>query len=176
MNKKKSTYYLTVAAVIAAMYAGLTVAQNLILPGSASASVQVRLSEALCALCVITPAAVPGVTVGCVIANLTSAGTMPLDIVFGSAATLISGILMYKFRNIRVKSLPLLSLFMPVVFNAVIVGLELTFFMPSESGVTFKAFLLQALLIAAGELISVFALGIPLEKAVEKHGIIKSLD
>ena len=151
MNSKKGTRYLTEAAVIAAMYAGLTLMQNFLLPGSASASVQIRISEALCALCVITPAAIPGVTVGCVIANLTSLSTMPLDLVFGPVATLLAGILMYKFRNIRIKSVPLLSLLMPVVFNAVIVGLELTFFIPSDSGVTFKAFLIQALLGAAGE-------------------------
>lgn len=173
MNSKKETHYLTEAAVIAAMYAGLTLMQNLILPGSASASVQVRISEALCALCVITPAAVPGVTVGCVIANLTSISTMPLDLVFGPVATLLAGILMYKFRNIRIKSVPLLSLLMPVIFNAVIVGLELTFFIPSDGGVTFKAFLLQALLVAAGESVSAVGLGVPLERAIEKRGILK---
>lgn len=173
MNSKKGTRYLTEAAVIAAMYAGLTLMQNLILPGSASASVQVRISEALCALCVITPAAVPGVTVGCVIANLTSISTMPLDLVFGPVATLLAGILMYKFRKIRIKSVPLLSLLMPVIFNAVIVGLELTFFIPSDSGVTFKAFLIQALFVAAGELVSAVGLGVPLERALEKRGILK---
>lgn len=173
MNSKKGTRYLTEAAVIAAMYAGLTVMQNLILPGSASASVQVRISEALCALCVITPAAVPGVTVGCLIANLTSVSAMPLDLIFGTAATLLSGILMYKFRNIRIRSVPLLSLLMPVIFNAVIVGLELTLFVPGDSGVSFKAFLLQALLVAAGELISAVGLGVPLERAIEKRGILK---
>ena len=173
MNSKKGTRYLTEAAVIAAMYAGLTLMQNLLLPGSASASVQVRISEALCALCVITPAAVPGVTVGCVIANLTSLSTMPLDLVFGPVATLLAGILMYKFRNIRIKSVPLLSLLMPVVFNAVIVGLELTFFIPSDSGATFKAFLIQALLVAAGELVSAVGLGVLLERAIEKRGILK---
>lgn len=173
MNSKKGTRYLTEAAVIAAMYAGLTLMQNLILPGSASASVQVRISEALCALCVITPAAVPGVTVGCIIANLTSLSTMPLDLVFGPVATLLAGILMYKFRNIRIKSVPLLSLLMPVIFNAVIVGLELTFFIPSDSGVTFKAFIIQALFVAAGELVSAVGLGVLLERAIEKRGILK---
>lgn len=173
MNSKKGTRYLTEAAVIAAMYAGLTLMQNLILPGSASASVQVRISEALCALCVITPAAVPGVTVGCVIANLTSISTMPLDLVFGPVATLLAGILMYKFRKIRIKSVPLLSLLMPVIFNAVIVGLELTFFIPSDSGVTFKAFIIQALFVAAGESVSAVGLGVLLERAIEKRGILK---
>lgn len=172
-NTKKGTYYLTVASVIAAMYAVLTVMQNLFLQNSASAAVQVRISEALCALCIITPAAVPGVTIGCLIANMTSIGTIPLDLVFGPLATLISGIFMYKLRNIRIKSVPLLSLFMPVIFNAVIVGFELTFFLPGENVVTLKGFLIQALLVALGELISAVGLGIPLIKAVEKRGLLK---
>lgn len=172
-NTKKGTYYLTVASVIAAMYAVLTVMQNLLLQNSASAAVQVRISEALCALCVITPAAVPGVTVGCLIANLTSVGVMPLDLVFGPLATLLAGIFMYKLRNVRLKSVPLLSLFMPVIFNAVIVGIELTFFLPGENGVTLKGFLIQALLVALGELISAVGLGAPLIKAVEKRGLLK---
>ncbi len=172
-TNKKGTYYLTVASVIAAMYAVLTIMQNLLLQNSASAAVQVRLSEALCALCVITPAAIPGVTIGCLISNLTSIGSMPLDIVFGPIATLLAGIFMYKLRNIRIKSIPLLSLMMPVIFNAVIVGFELTVFLPSESGVTFKAFLIQASLVAVGEIISAVGLGIPLQKAVEKRGLLK---
>lgn len=173
MNNKKSTRFLTEASVIAAMYAVLTVMQNLLLQNSASAPVQVRLSEALCALCVITPAAVPGVTIGCFIANLTGIGSMPLDLVFGTGATLLSGICMHKFRNIRFKNLPILSLSMPVIFNAVIVGLELTLFVQNENGITFKAFLVQALLVAVGEIISAVGLGIPLLKAVEKRGLLK---
>ncbi len=172
-NNKKSTRFLTEASVIAAMYAVLTVMQNLLLQNSASAPIQVRLSEALCALCVITPAAIPGVTIGCFIANLTGIGSMPLDLIFGTAATLFSGICMYKLRNIRLKSLPMLSLFMPVIFNSVIVGLELTIFVQNENGISFKAFLIQALLVGIGEIISAVFLGIPLFKAVEKRGLLK---
>lgn len=172
-NSKKGTYFLTVASVIAAMYAVLTIMQNLLLQNSASAAVQVRISEALCALCVITPAAIPGVTIGCLIANLTSIGAMPLDLLFGPTATLLAGIFMYKFRNIRIKSVPLLSLIMPVIFNAFIVGFELTFFLPSENGVTFKGFLIQSFLVGIGELISSVGFGIPLIKAVEKRGLLK---
>lgn len=169
----KGTYNLTVASVIAAMYALLTIMQNVLLQNSASAAIQVRVSEALCALCIITPAAIPGVTIGCLISNLTSIGSMPLDLLFGPLATLLAGIFMYKLRNIRIKSVPLLSFMMPVIFNAVIVGFELTVFLPGDDGVTFKAFIIQALLVALGELISAVGLGVPLEKAVEKRGLIK---
>lgn len=173
MKNKKGTRFLTEASVIAAMYAVFTVMQNLLLQNSASAPVQVRLSEALCALCVITPAAVPGVTIGCFIANLTGIGSMPLDLIFGTGATLLSGLCMYKFRNMKIKNTPVLSLSMPVIFNAIIVGLELTLFVQSENGVTLKAFVVQALLVAAGEIISAVGLGLPLLKAVEKRGILK---
>ena len=59
------------AAIIAALYAVLTHMQNLILPGSASWAIQMRLSEALCVLAFFTPAAVPGLTIGCLLFNLT---------------------------------------------------------------------------------------------------------
>ncbi|MGN1117578.1 MAG: QueT transporter family protein, partial [Acutalibacteraceae bacterium] len=116
MNKKKTTLYVTQAAVIAAAYAAVTVLQNVILPGTASMAVQVRVSEALNVLTLLTPAAIPGLTIGCVVANLTAVEFLPLDMIIGSLATLLAGILMYKCRNIRFKKLPLLSCFMPVIF------------------------------------------------------------
>ena len=173
MNKKKSIYFVAQAAIIAAVYAVLTIGQNFLIPGSASLAVQVRVSEALCALCILSPAAIPGVTIGCVLSNITTINVMPLDMVFGSLATLIAAVLMYRFRNIRVKNIPVLSLLMPVIFNALIIGAEITLFIPSDSGVTLTGFIIQALLIAAGELISVFIFGIPLMKAMEKVNIFK---
>ncbi len=174
MKNKKSVYFIVQAAVIGALYAALTYLQNAILPMSATLAVQVRVSEALTMLCVLTPSAIPGLTVGCVLANLTSLKTMPLDIVFGSAATLISSILAYRFRNIRFRGIPFLSALMPVIFNAVIVGLEITFFVPMEKNSLITCFLTQAAFVALGEIISVMILGIPFMKAIEKRHIIKS--
>ena len=94
--KTKSTVYIVQAAVIAALYAVLTILQNTLLPGTASAAVQFRVSEALTILAVFTPAAIPGLTVGCVIANISSLSTLgPYDMIFGSRASLLAAVLMY---------------------------------------------------------------------------------
>ena len=173
MNKCRngSVYFLTQAAVIAGLYAALTLIQNLILPYSATLAVQVRVSEALTVLCVFMPSAVPGVTLGCLISNITSLKAMPFDLIFGTAATLISSVLMYRLREKRIKGIPVLSLLMPVVLNAVIIGLELCFFVPGDGRSFLLSFLIQGGFIAAGEIISVFILGLPLMKAVEKRNI-----
>ncbi len=93
---KKTTLFIAYAAVIAAMYATLTILQNVLLPGSASASVQFRVSEVLTILALYTPAAIPGLAVGCAVANLSSVAVAgPLDLIIGSAASLIAAVLMY---------------------------------------------------------------------------------
>ena len=117
---KKSTIYLVQGAVIAALYVALTYAQEILLPGSTSMAVQFRLSELLTMFALFTPAAIPGLTVGCVLANLVCMQALPLDIILGSLATLLATLCMYKLRNIRIFSLPILAVLMPVVFNAVI--------------------------------------------------------
>ena len=71
----KHTRYLVQAAIIAALYAVLTHMQNLLLPGSATWAIQMRISEALCVLAFFTPAAVPGLSLGCQLFNLTNSAT-----------------------------------------------------------------------------------------------------
>lgn len=90
----KTVYFLAYAAVIAAIYVVLTV----MFAPIAFGPVQFRLSEALCILPFFTPAAVPGVFVGCFLSNLLC-GAAPLDVVFGSLATLIGAIGSYALRN-----------------------------------------------------------------------------
>lgn len=170
-TNQKKIRNVVLAAVIAAMYAALTVLQNIILPGTASMAVQVRVSEALNVLAMLTPAAIPGLTIGCVVANLTAVQFLPLDMIIGSLATLFASILMYKCRDIRFKKLPLLSCFMPVIFNAVFVGAEIAYFMAQEGQSFFIAFLTNAAFVALGELISVYVLGLPLFKALEGRKI-----
>ena len=119
---KKTTKYLAQAAVIAALYAVLTHLQNLLLPGSATWAIQMRMSEALCVLAFFTPAAVPGLTIGCLLFNITFAAALPLDFVIGSAATLIAAEVMWLTRKITVKGYPLLGMLMPAIANAVLVG------------------------------------------------------
>ena len=117
---KKTTLFIAYAAVIAAMYATLTILQNVLLPGSASASVQFRVSEVLTILALYTPAAIPGLAVGCAVANLSSVAVAgPLDLIIGSAASLIAAVLMYATRNVRLFKLPVLAALMPALVNGV---------------------------------------------------------
>ena len=144
-NMKKTTKYLVQAAVIAALYAVLTHLQNLLLPGSATWAIQMRLSEALCVLAFFTPAAVPGLTVGCLLFNITFAAALPLECVVGSLATLLAAFAMWKLRSVKVGRLPLLGLLMPAITNALLVGWELTVYIGG-------GFFLNALYVALGEL------------------------
>ena len=94
MNSK--TLYLTQGAIIAALYVILTLITNA--AGLASGVIQVRISEALCILPVFTPAAVPGLFIGCLTSNLVT-GCAPWDVVFGSIATLLGAYGTYLLRN-----------------------------------------------------------------------------
>lgn len=151
--------YMAHAAIIAALYAVLTHAQNIILPNSASMAIQMRLSEALCVLAFFTPAAIPGLTAGCMLFNLTFAGALPTDWLVGSLATLTAAWAMWKLRKVRCFGLPLLGLLMPSLSNAVFVGWELTFYIGG-------GFLLNALYVAIGEGIVLMTLGCALYRAI----------
>ncbi len=83
----KTTRDLTVAAIVAALYAVLTLLQNVLLPGSASMAIQFRLSEALCVLALLTPSAIYGLSLGCLLSNLLSSAALPLDFLVGTLAT-----------------------------------------------------------------------------------------
>lgn len=173
--KTKSTVYIVQAAVIAALYAVLTILQNTLLPGTASAAVQFRVSEVLTILAVFTPAAIPGLTVGCVIANISSLSTLgPYDMIFGSLASLLAAVLMYLLRNKRLFKLPVAAALMPALANGIIVGFEIEFFFV-EGGFHFGDFLLQGGLVALGELAVLFVLGLPLARLIEKQGFDKKL-
>lgn len=167
--KQKSTKYIVQAAVIAALYAVMTILQNTLLPGSASAAVQFRVSEVLTILTLYTPAAIPGLTIGCVIANISSLSTLgPYDLIFGSLASMIAAICMYALKNVRLATLPVLSALMPALANGIIVGFEIEFFFV-EGGFHFADFLLQGGFVALGEAAVLFALGLPLAKLIEKQ-------
>ena len=134
------------AALIAALYVVLTHFQNILLPGSASWAIQCRLSETLCILAFFTPAAIPGLTIGCLLFNITFAGALPLDWVVGSLATLTSAIAMWHLRHVKSFGLPVLGLLMPALTNAVLVGYELTLFIGG-------GFWINAFYVALGELV-----------------------
>lgn len=174
MQSSKKVRSLAAAAAVAAMYAALTylsAAMNL-----AYGPVQFRVSEALTVLPVFTPAAVPGLALGCFIANLTSPFGV-VDWVFGTLASLIGATGTLALSKVKFRGIPLLAPLPPVVSNALIVGLELSCF--SDAGVfslanaSLGAFLAGALSVGLGELAVCYALGVPLMIAVEKSGLAK---
>lgn len=175
MTKKNTTLYLVQAAVIAALYAVLTIMQNVLVPGSASMAVQFRISEVMTMLALFTPAAIPGLFVGCIIANISSVAALgPYDMIFGSLASLGAAFFMYALRNVRIKGIPFAAALMPALVNGIIVGFEIEFFFV-EGGFHFENFLLQGGLVALGELAVVFVLGIPFAKLIEKTNLQKRL-
>lgn len=171
MRSTKKVRFLAQGAMIAALYAVLTyvaAAMNL-----AYGPVQFRFSEALTVLPVFTPAAIPGLAIGCLLSNLAS----PLgvvDWVFGTFATLIAAVGTLLLSKIRFKGLPFLAPLPPVIANGVIVGLEIACL--SQAGVfsfqnfSWAAFCAGALSVGIGELVVCFALGLPLILVLQRSG------
>ena len=161
MNKKNSIllHDLTQGAMIAALYVVLTFIANL--AGLASGVIQVRLSEALTILPVFTAAAVPGLAVGCVLANLLT-GCAIWDVVFGSLATLIGAV---GTRLLRGQS-PVLAVLPPILSNIIIVPLVLQRVYGVED-----AYWYLAMTVGAGEIISCGVLGLLLYRSLKNTKI-----
>lgn len=173
--KNQKTIRITMTAVIAAMYAALTYAQGLLLPGTTTAAIQFRASEALNVLALFTPAAIPGLTLGCVISNLYSIGQgLPLDMIFGSLATLGAAVCIYLMRNVKIKGYPLPAMLMPAVWNGVIIGWEIEVFF-IEGPFNFKSFLIQGGFVALGELGVMLILGTIFYYAFVKRNLKKNI-
>lgn len=161
---KNRSRHLSHAAIIAALYVVLTHLQNLILPNSASFAIQMRLSEALCVLAFFTPAAIPGLTLGCLLFNITFSGALPLDFVVGSLATWLAALGMWLTRKRLIRGIPLLGLLMPAATNAVLVGWELTVYIGG-------GFWINALFVALGEIAVLMTLGTTLYLVIRKRGL-----
>ncbi len=157
MNKQNNTRYIVTGAVIAAIYVVLTFLSNIF--GLAYGPIQFRVSEVLSILPVFTPAAIPGLAVGCLISNILSFNA--LDIVFGTIATLIAALLTRALRNITLSGIPFLSLLPPIIVNAVIIGAEISIFF--LDGTPFwSGFIISGLQVGLGQAAVCFLLGIPL--------------
>lgn len=173
--KNKKVNAIVQTAVIAAMYAALTYAQNFILPGSTSAAVQFRVSEALNILALFTPCAIPGLTIGCILSNIYNIGSgLPLDMIFGSLATLGATLSIRALRNVKIKDYPFLSMLMPALWNGAIVGWEIEAFF-IEGDFNFVDFLVQGGLVALGELAVMLTLGTILYYVMIKRNLDKRL-
>ena len=159
MKKLFTTRSICLSAVIAALYAALT----LLLAPISYGDWQCRVSEALTMLPMLLPQAIPGLFVGCVLANLLGPSAGITDIVFGSLATLIAAIGTWYFRKNR-----WLAAACPVIANGVIVGLvlSLSFHLP---------FPLTALQVAAGEAVAVI-IGLILMKALDRADLSRFVD
>ncbi|MDD4493420.1 MAG: QueT transporter family protein [Eubacteriales bacterium] len=145
------TKYLTQAAIIAALYIALTFVPYLLSYGL----LQIRISEALTVLPAFTPAAIPGLFVGCLISNLLGPnGT--IDVLAGSAATLLAAILSRRIKNKWLVPFP------PVLINAVVVGYVL-------NQVYNEPLLIAMLAIFAGQAVACYGLGIPLYILLDRN-------
>ena len=159
--RKISVLFVTQAAVIAAMYVVLTFVSSSM--GLASGEIQIRLSEMLVILPAFTPAAIPGLFLGCLLSNLLTGCTV-IDIVFGSLATLVAAILSYQLRNHKY---PLLVTVPPVVANMIVVPFILKF----SYGVPLPIPVMMAT-VGIGEVISCMVLGSVLYFALDKRPVI----
>ena len=154
--RNKKVLFITQAAVIAAIYVVLTVfisAFNL-----ASGAIQVRISEALTILPVFTPAAIPGLAIGCLLSNLIT-GCMPMDVIFGSLATLLGALGTYALRKKK-----WLAPIPPIVANTLIVPFILAFVYGAEGSIPY--FMVT---VGIGEVISCYILGSILLNALNKY-------
>ena len=147
---KRGIRFILQAAIIGALYAALTI----FIPFG-SGPVQVRVSEALTVLPFLTPAAIPGLFVGCITANL-FAGAGSYDVIFGSLATLIAAFATYKMPGKYLAPLP------PVIVNAVVVAFVLKLSLNAPLFITMG-------FVAFGEIIACYLLGLPLLLLLERN-------
>ncbi|MDY5806066.1 MAG: QueT transporter family protein [Lachnospira sp.] len=152
--KNKKALFITQAAVIAALYVVLVVIFNYISFGP----IQFRVAEALTILPYFTPAAIPGLFIGCILANVIG-GAVIWDIIFGSIATLIGAVFTYLLRN---KSKVLAPL-PPVLANTIIVPWVLKYAYGAEEMVWF-----MAVTVGIGEILACYVLGMILLFALNK--------
>ena len=153
--KNKNLLFMTQAAMIAAIYVALT---YLFAPISFS-EIQIRIAEALTILPVFTPAAVPGLFIGCLIGNTVSGALLP-DIICGSLATLIGAFFTWKLRNAH----PFLAPVPPIVANTLVVPFVLKYAYLVDLPIPF-----MMLTVCIGEILSCGVLGLILYYALRPH-------
>jgi uncharacterized membrane protein len=156
--RRFTTRDLTLAALIAAVYAALT----MLLP--AYGEIQLRVSEAMTVLPFLFPAAIPGLAVGCFIVNLFS--PYPLDILFGTLATLLAGLLTARCRNKWLAPLP------PVICNGLIVGALLAWYETGFTAAFPAVFAFNAVSVGGAELLVCYVLGLPLLEVLSRSRVL----
>lgn len=157
--RKFTTRELTLAALVAALYAVMSYFGNIF--GLTFGAVQCRFAEALCVLPFVFPCTVPGLFVGCLITNLMST-VGPLDMVFGSMATLLAAIWTARMPNRYLAPLP------PVICNGVIIGAMIAWYETGFGPGFWTMFGWNAITVAIGETIACYGLGGLLLSVLEK--------
>ncbi len=157
-NLHSRALYICRAALIAALYVALTFFSSML--GLSSGVIQIRFSEMLCILPIFTPAAIPGLTLGCLCSNLLT-GAIWQDIVFGTLATLLGALGTYALKKFK-----WLAPIPPVLANTVIIPLVLAYGYQFEGGLPY--FMLT---VGIGEIISVYVLGLLLYHFVNKKNL-----
>lgn len=166
-STKHSTLYVCTAAAIAAMYAVLTWLSSAV--GLSSGPVQFRISEALCVFALFTPAAVPGLTIGCLAANLIGSCAV-WDVVCGSAATLVGALGVRALRRLPSR----LSFLAPLPYFAANT-LVIPFVLRAVYGAK-EALPLLFLSVGVGELVCAWIGGVLLGGAIRRSGVDKLLE
>lgn len=183
-TRNPRTLYLTQTGIIAAVYAAASLVCMLVLQGLAWGPVQFRISEALCVIAVLAAPAVPGLTLGCILANLINVAVSGLgilgmlDVVFGSLATLLGALWCRKFRR-----RPALAVLGFVLANALIVPAYLPILLQglgfytipfttiSLDGAYPLMYLFGLVATGIGEAAVIYILGLPLLRAFRAFGI-----
>ena len=164
-NNRKRIKFIVFNGIVAALYVVFTAPFANIAYGP----IQVRIAEVMTVFPIFSWGMIPGVTLGCFIANLINPGNLgPVDIIGGTLATLIAGILSYLLGKKSVW----LGLIPPVLINGIIVGGYLPFLLMDQgSTVTVQAVLVSMLSVAGSEAVLLIVLGIPLILVMEKTGL-----
>ena len=167
--RNKNVLFIVQAAMVAAVYVALTMLSSM--AGLASGTIQVRVSEALCILPIFLPAAVPGLWLGCFLANLLTGGIL-VDVIFGSIATLLGAIGTRLLRKHK-----FLCTWPPVLANMIIVPFVLRYgygFVTEYNGIDWSI-PFNALTVGIGEIITCVVMGSILLKALSAYrGVIFS--
>lgn len=172
VNGRAPVQGLVRCAAIAAVYVVLC----LVLAPFSYGAVQVRVAEALCLLPVFGAEYIVGVTLGCFLANLF--GSTILDVIFGTLATLLACLVTYRLRNVRIKGLAIPASLPPVLFNAVIVGIEITVFFTDFTAMSAPVWLLcltNGISVGIGEIISCTVLGVALVRLIESNAALRRI-
>ena len=158
MSKSRfSTRQIALAGIIAAIYTVMSLLSSVF--GIAYGPIQCRFSEALTVLPFFFPEAIPGLFIGCVVTNLMST-VGPLDIIFGSLATLLAALWTHRMPNKWLAPLP------PVICNAVIIGAMIAWYEVGFTSAFWRMFAFNALTVGIGEAIACYVLGLLLLQVI----------